>query len=169
MQADTVSARRNFTIAAIQAATCAFYCETPEDLRGPGRHRPLVHRRQVAMTLCRRLTDHSYPTIAVAFGRDHTTVIYAERSIAGREAEEPQLRAEMAEIAIIAARLAKHHRALGTGFLLRRVEVAAAVGRFIAALGECPAKPPAPSPETGMRDAWRKQVKELENQAETNA
>ena len=59
-----------------------------EDIKGPNRGRPLVQARQVAMYVLRQLTDHSYPTIARAFGgRDHTTVIHAVTKIEGLMAE----------------------------------------------------------------------------------
>jgi chromosomal replication initiation ATPase DnaA len=53
-----------------------------EDLRGHSRSRVLVNARQVAMYLCRELTDLSLPRIGQAFGgRDHTTVMHADRKI----------------------------------------------------------------------------------------
>jgi chromosomal replication initiator protein len=53
-----------------------------EDLRGHSRSRVLVNARQVAMYLCRELTDLSLPRIGQAFGgRDHTTVMHACRVI----------------------------------------------------------------------------------------
>jgi chromosomal replication initiator protein len=52
------------------------------DLTSPRRNRRLVYARQVAMYLCRELTDHSLPAIAQQFGgRDHTTVLHAHRKI----------------------------------------------------------------------------------------
>jgi chromosomal replication initiator protein len=46
------------------------------------RNRRLVYARQIAMYLCRELTDHSLPAIAQRFGgRDHTTVLHAHRKI----------------------------------------------------------------------------------------
>jgi chromosomal replication initiator protein len=52
------------------------------DLVSPRRNRRLVYARQVAMYLCRELTDHSLPAIAQRFGgRDHTTVLHAHRKI----------------------------------------------------------------------------------------
>jgi chromosomal replication initiator protein len=52
------------------------------DLLSPRRNRRLVYARQVAMYLCRELTDHSLPAIAQQFGgRDHTTVLHAHRKI----------------------------------------------------------------------------------------
>jgi chromosomal replication initiator protein len=67
--------------ATIMAATAEYFETTVEELRGPGKTRSLAHARQVAMYLCRELTDLSLPKIGQAFGRDHTTVMYAERKI----------------------------------------------------------------------------------------
>jgi chromosomal replication initiator protein len=48
-----------------------------EELRGPSRRQPLVLSRQIAMYLCRELTDLSLPRIGDLFGgRDHTTVLH---------------------------------------------------------------------------------------------
>jgi len=53
-----------------------------EDLTGPSRKQPLALTRQIAMYLCRDLTDLSLPKIGAAFGgRDHTTVIHAVEKI----------------------------------------------------------------------------------------
>ena len=49
--------------------------------------RALAQSRQIAMYLCRELTDLSLPKIGQAFGRDHTTVMYAEKKIRGEMAE----------------------------------------------------------------------------------
>ncbi len=53
-----------------------------EDLAGSSRSRTLVTARQIAMYLCRELTDLSLPKIGQHFGgRDHTTVMHADRKI----------------------------------------------------------------------------------------
>ena len=65
--------------AGIMAATAEYFETTVEELRGPGKTRALAQSRQIAMYLCRELTDLSLPKIGQAFGRDHTTVMYAER------------------------------------------------------------------------------------------
>ena len=55
---------------------------TPEEIRSASRSRPLVTARQMAMYLCRELTDMSLPAIGRAFGgRDHSTVIYAKDKV----------------------------------------------------------------------------------------
>ncbi|MCV7318964.1 chromosomal replication initiator protein DnaA [Mycolicibacterium confluentis] len=67
--------------ATIMAATAEYFDTTLEELRGPGKTRALAQSRQIAMYLCRELTDLSLPKIGQAFGRDHTTVMYAQKKI----------------------------------------------------------------------------------------
>lgn len=63
-------------------ATAEYYSFTVEDLMSKSRNRTLVTARQIAMYLLRELTEMSLPKIGQALGgRDHTTVIYAERKI----------------------------------------------------------------------------------------
>jgi chromosomal replication initiator protein len=66
----------------IIAQTAAYFGVSIEDLTGPSRGRHLVQGRQIAMYLCRELTQLSLPKIGAQFGnRDHTTVMYADRKI----------------------------------------------------------------------------------------
>jgi chromosomal replication initiator protein len=65
----------------IMAATAEYFDTAVEELRGPGKTRALAQSRQIAMYLCRELTDLSLPKIGQAFGRDHTTVMYAQKKI----------------------------------------------------------------------------------------
>jgi chromosomal replication initiator protein len=51
------------------------------NLKGTERARSVTHARQIAMYLCRELTDLSLPKIGQIFDRDHTTVMYAQRKI----------------------------------------------------------------------------------------
>ena len=52
------------------------------DLKSRRRSKMLVHPRQIAMYLCRELTDSSYPEIGRQFGgKDHTTIIHACKQI----------------------------------------------------------------------------------------
>ena len=70
------------TVSAIQEATAVYFGFTVEDLCGSSRSRQLVIARQIAMYLCRELTELSLPKIGQAFGnRDHTTVMHADRKI----------------------------------------------------------------------------------------
>ena len=68
--------------ATIMAQTADYFGLTIEDLQSASRTRLLVTARQIAMYLCRELTDMSLPKIGEQFGgRDHTTVMHAERKI----------------------------------------------------------------------------------------
>ena len=70
------------TSATIMAQTALYFSLSMEDLCGASRSRVLVNARQIAMYLCRELTDLSLPKIGQQFGgRDHTTVIHADRKI----------------------------------------------------------------------------------------
>jgi chromosomal replication initiator protein len=79
------------SIATIMAATAEYFEITIEELRGPGKTRALAQSRQIAMYLCRELTDLSLPKIGHSFGRDHTTVMYAERKIRGEMAQKREI------------------------------------------------------------------------------
>lgn len=77
----------HISAATIMAATAEYFDTTIEELRGPGKTRALAQSRQIAMYLCRELTDLSLPKIGQAFGRDHTTVMYSQRKILSEMAE----------------------------------------------------------------------------------
>ncbi|MEZ0339200.1 chromosomal replication initiator protein DnaA [Mycobacterium sp. pV006] len=77
--------------AAIMAATAEYFETSVDELRGPGKTRALAQARQIAMYLCRELTDLSLPKIGQAFGRDHTTVMYAEKKIRAEMAERREI------------------------------------------------------------------------------
>ena len=80
------------TAAQIMAATASYFGVTIDDLCGASRSRVLVTARQIAMYLCRELTDLSLPKIGQAFGgRDHTTVMHADRKIRQLMAERRSL------------------------------------------------------------------------------
>ena len=71
----------------------------PREIYGGRREQPIAEARQVAMHLARMLTRHSFPAIGRAFGRDHTTVQYAARSISGRMTSDPALAARVGALA----------------------------------------------------------------------
>jgi chromosomal replication initiator protein len=76
------------TASLIIAQTASYFGLSIDDLCGPSRSRNLVTGRQIAMYLCRELTDLSLPKIGQQFGgRDHTTVMYANNRIRGELAE----------------------------------------------------------------------------------
>ena len=66
----------------VLAETSRYFDLEIEELLSPSRNRSLVTARQIAMYLCRELTDLSLPQIGVRFGgRDHTTVMHAAKKI----------------------------------------------------------------------------------------
>jgi chromosomal replication initiator protein len=70
------------TSALIIAQTAAYFGLSIDDLCGPSRSRVLVTGRQISMYLCRELTELSLPKIGQQFGgRDHTTVMHADKKI----------------------------------------------------------------------------------------
>ena len=61
---------------------CEYYKIKVSELLSKRRSRSVARPRQVAMALCKELTNHSLPEIGDAFGgRDHTTVLHACRLI----------------------------------------------------------------------------------------
>lgn len=70
------------TIENIQKTVAEYYKIRVADLLSKRRNRSIARPRQLAMALCKELTNHSLPEIGDAFGgRDHTTVLHACRKI----------------------------------------------------------------------------------------
>ena len=66
----------------IISVAAEYFDVTPEEICSPSRSRPLVNARQMAMYLCRELTDLSLPKIGERFGgRDHSTVVFAVNKV----------------------------------------------------------------------------------------
>ncbi|MGI5401568.1 chromosomal replication initiator protein DnaA [Streptomyces sp. CA-135486] len=87
------------TASAIMASTADYFGLTVEDLCGSSRSRVLVTARQIAMYLCRELTDLSLPKIGAQFGgRDHTTVMHADRKIRALMAERRSIYNQVTEL-----------------------------------------------------------------------
>ncbi len=87
------------TIATIMGQTASYFGLSIEDLCGTSRSRVLVTARHIAMYLCRELTDLSLPKIGQAFGgRDHTTVINADRKIRSLMAERRSIYTQVTEL-----------------------------------------------------------------------
>lgn len=83
----------------IMEQTAVYYGVTIEDLCGSSRSRVLVTARQIAMYLCRELTDLSLPKIGQQFGgRDHTTVMHADRKVRQLMAERRSLYNQVADL-----------------------------------------------------------------------
>jgi chromosomal replication initiator protein len=87
------------TAGVILAQTAAYSEFTIEELCGTNRSRDLVLARQIAMYLCRELTDMSLPKIGADFGgRDHTTVMHADRKIRKLMAEKHAVYNQVTEL-----------------------------------------------------------------------
>ncbi len=83
---------RQISMEKIIETVAAYYKIRPLEIRSAKRSRRFSHPRQVAMFLCKVLTNHSYPDIAFEFGgRNHTTVLYAVDKIAKLQKVDPQL------------------------------------------------------------------------------
>ena len=83
----------------IMVQTAQYFGVSMDDLTGGSRSRVLVTARQIAMYLCRELTDLSLPKIGQAFGgRDHTTVMHADRKIRQLMAERRSLYNQIADL-----------------------------------------------------------------------
>ncbi len=87
------------TATTIMGQTASYFGLSIEDLCGTSRSRVLVTARQIAMYLCRELTDLSLPKIGQQFGgRDHTTVMHADRKIRSLMAERRSIYNQVTEL-----------------------------------------------------------------------
>lgn len=87
------------TASTIMAQTAAYFGLSMEDLCGMSRSRVLVTARQIAMYLCRELTELSLPKIGQQFGgRDHTTVMHADRKVRSLMAERRSIYNQVTEL-----------------------------------------------------------------------
>ncbi len=85
--------------ATIMAVTAEFFSVSLDDLCGPGKTKALAQARQISMYLCRELTDLSLPKIGQTFGgRDHTTVMHAEKKIRKEMAERRRIYDQVQEL-----------------------------------------------------------------------
>jgi chromosomal replication initiator protein len=96
------------TAAIIMAATAEYFSVTMEELQGSNRSRTLVNARQIAMYLCRELTELSLPRIGAQFGgKDHTTVMHAVKKITNLMSER---RATYTQVTELTARIKSRAR-----------------------------------------------------------
>jgi chromosomal replication initiator protein len=85
--------------ATIMAVAAEYFSVSLDDLVGASRSRVLVAARQMAMYLCRELTDLSLPKIGDQFGgRDHTTVMHADRKIRAQMGEKLTVYNQISEL-----------------------------------------------------------------------
>ncbi|MDR0285793.1 MAG: chromosomal replication initiation protein, partial [Propionibacteriaceae bacterium] len=89
----------------IMTITAGYFNLAVTDLTGPTRTANIALARQVAMYLCRDLTELSLPKIGALFDRDHTTVMHAFRKISSMMLED---RAIFTTVSEITSRLKNH-------------------------------------------------------------
>jgi chromosomal replication initiator protein len=85
-------------IETIQKTVADFFHIRLADLKSKKRTQHIAFCRQVAMYLCRKLTDCSFPTIGEHFGRDHSTVIHAYNLILRRVTSDAAFRISIEKI-----------------------------------------------------------------------
>jgi len=87
------------TIENIQKTVAEYYKIRMADILSKRRNRSIARPRQLAMALCKELTNHSLPEIGDAFGgRDHTTVLHACRKISSLRDEDPRISEDHANL-----------------------------------------------------------------------
>lgn len=75
--------QRAVDISFIKEVVCAHFGISIQEIESSKRTKTLAYPRQIAMYLCREITDESFPKIGSNFGnKDHTTVIHACDKIA---------------------------------------------------------------------------------------
>jgi chromosomal replication initiator protein len=85
-------AKREITVENIQKTICEYFNVKLGDLKAKRRTQNIALPRQVAMYLCRKYTETSFPAIGDKFGgRDHSTVIHASKTIARKIKEDPHM------------------------------------------------------------------------------
>ncbi len=90
---------RNVGVEDIQKAVCSFYDIKMIDIKSKKKNKLLSMPRQIAMYLCRKHTEKSFPEIGKMFGgKDHSTVIHAVTKITGEVKNDTTLRNSIASI-----------------------------------------------------------------------
>jgi chromosomal replication initiator protein len=103
------SAGSEITAATIMAVTAEFFGMTMDEMCGPGKTKAVAQSRQIAMYLCRELTDLSLPRIGQTFGgRDHTTVMHADKKIRNEIAQRRKTFEQVQELTARIKQRARH-------------------------------------------------------------
>ncbi len=69
--------KKSFTFDGIVDEVASYYNISPKELKGTGRSAKVAEARQVAIYLCRDLTQQSFPDIGKFFEKKHTTILYS--------------------------------------------------------------------------------------------
>ncbi len=95
---DLMPASRELDAEHIQREVARYFKIGIDELRGERRVKHVAHARQVAMYLCRTLTQASLPEIGKKFNKDHSTVLSSVRKIEHAREADPQLKLELGEL-----------------------------------------------------------------------
>ena len=95
---DVLPAQKVLDAEHIQREVARYYKLGIEELRGERRVKHVAHARQVAMFLCRTLTQSSLPEIGKKFNKDHSTVLTSVRKIQNLKDTDEQLKLELGEL-----------------------------------------------------------------------
>lgn len=90
--------QEKITIDTIQRTVAEYYDIRLADMSSKRRPQSIAVPRQIAMYLSRELTQHSYPSIAEAFGKNHATVLHACRHIGNKVATDANVRQAITSI-----------------------------------------------------------------------
>lgn len=91
--------KRVITLDAVQETVAAKFHVKMSDMKSKRRTKALVYPRQIAMFLCREITQQSYPEIARHFGgKDHTTIMHACKQIEKAKQSDPGLVGTLEEL-----------------------------------------------------------------------
>lgn len=94
--------RKEITVELIQKIVAEQFGLKMADLKSSKRLKNFVQARQIAIWLCRDMTNFSYPDIGSKFGgKDHSTVIYAAKKIDQALKEDPKLAKIIEDIKLI--------------------------------------------------------------------
>jgi chromosomal replication initiator protein len=103
------SVTSEITAPTIMAVTADFFGITMDEMCGPGKSKAHAQPRQIAMYLCRELTDLSLPRIGQTFGgRDHTTVMHADKKIRNEIAQRRKTFEQVQELTARIKQRARH-------------------------------------------------------------
>lgn len=90
---------KQITMGNIQKTVAEYFQIRVSDVLSPKRSRSIARPRQIAMTLAKEMTNHSLPEIGEAFGgRDHTTVMHANRKISELKESDPRVAEDYANL-----------------------------------------------------------------------
>lgn len=91
--------KRVITLDAVQEVVAEKFHIKISEMKSKRRTRVLVYPRQIAMFLCREITQQSYPEIARHFGgKDHTTIMHACKQIEKAKQSDPGLVGTLEEL-----------------------------------------------------------------------